>query len=179
MKHFRRFRALWVAPLLLASGLLAASLDVRLVEAVKNSDKVAIQKLLPQQIDLNASDADGSTALDWAVRRDDLETANLLIGRGADVKTANRYSVTPLSLACVNGNTAMIEALLKAGADPNTTLPGGESALMTASRTGKVAAVKMLLTHGANVNFGESKRGQTALMWAAAEGNTSTVEELV
>jgi ankyrin repeat protein len=179
MKHFRRSRGLWVAPLLLASGLLAASLDVRLVEAVKNSDKVAIQKLLPQQIDLNASDADGSTALDWAVRREDLETANLLIGRGADVKTANRYGVKPLSLACVNGNAAMIEALLKAGADPNTTLAGGESALMTASRTGKVAAVKMLLTHGANVNFAESKRGQTALMWAAAEGNTSTVEELV
>ncbi len=50
---------------------------------------------------------------------------------------------------------------------------------MTAARTGKVDAVKVLLDHGANVNFKESVRGQTALMWAAAEGNTAVVEELV
>jgi len=176
--HLRCSSGLWMAPLVLAGSLLAASLDVRLVEAVKNSDKAAIQTLLPQHIDVNATDTDGSTALHWAVRRDDLETANLLLGRGADVKVANRYGVTPLSLACVNGNAAMIESLLEAGADPNTTLPGGESALMTAARTGKVAAVKVLITHGANVNFAETRRGQTALMWASAEGNTATVEEL-
>jgi uncharacterized protein len=178
VQHLRCSSGLWLASLVSAGSLLAASLDVRLVEAVKNSDKAAIEALLPQHPDLNAADTDGSTALHWAVRRDDLETTNLLLRGGANVKTANRYGVTPLSLACVNGNAAMIEALLAAGADPNSTLPGGESALMTAARTGKVAAVKVLLTHGANVNFAEGRRGQTALMWAAAEGNTAAVEEL-
>src|SRR5579864_4548127 len=173
------FRGLWIAPLVLATSLLAASTDVRLVNAVKNADKGAIQTLLPQHVDLSATDTDGSTALHWAVRQDDVETANLLIGSGASVKAANRYGVTPLSLACLNGNAAMIESLLKAGADPNSSLPGEESALMTASRTGKVDAVKVLIAHGANVNFKESKRGQTALMWAAAEGNTAVVQELV
>ena len=176
----RRFSALWIASVALATSLLAAtSTDVRLVEAVKNSDKGAIQTLLPQHIDLSAAETDGSTALHWAVRRDDLETAGLLIRGGADVKTANRYGVTPLSLACLNGNAAMIELLLKAGADPNAALPGQETALMTAARTGKVDAVKVLIAHGADVNFKESKRGQTALMWAAADGNTATVEMLV
>jgi uncharacterized protein len=172
-------RYLWIAPLIFAPCLCAASLDAQLVEAVKNSDKAAIQKLLPQHIDLNAADQDGSTALQWAVRRDDLGTADLLIRGGADVKAASRYGVTPLSLACINGNAAMVELLLKAGADPNSALPGGESALMTASRTGKADAVKVLIKHGANVNFAEGRRGQTALMWAAAEGNTDTVGELV
>lgn len=179
MTHLRPFRGLWIAPMVLASNLLAASLDLRLVEAVKNSDKAAIQTLLPQHIDLSAADPDGSTALHWAVRRDDLETANLLIRGGANVKAANRYGVTPLSLASVSGNAAMIESLLKAGADPNSTLPGGETALMTAARTGKVDAVKVLVTHGADVKYAESRRGQTALMWAAAEGNTGVVEELI
>ena len=50
---------------------------------------------------------------------------------------------------------------------------------MTAARTGKVDAVKVLIAHGADVNFKESRRGQTALMWAAADGNTAVVEELV
>jgi ankyrin repeat protein len=180
MTHLKSFRGLWIAPLLWAASLLpAASLDSRLLDAVKNSDKVAVQALLPQHIDLSVADTDGSTALHWAVRHDDLDTANLLIRSGANVKAANRYGVTPLSLACLNGNAAMIESVLKAGADPNAALPGGETALMTAARTGKVDAVKVLLTHGANVNFAESRRGQTALMWAAAEGNTAVVEELV
>jgi uncharacterized protein len=169
----------WISPVVFATSLLAASNDVRLLEAVKNSDKAAIQELLPQHVDLSAADTDGSTAMHWAVRRDDLETVNLLIRNGADVKTANRYGVTPLSLACVNGNAAVIESLLNAGADANTALPGGETALMTAARTGKVAAVKVLIAHGADVKFKEGQRGQTALMWAAAEGNTASVEELV
>jgi ankyrin repeat protein len=174
-----RVRCFWISPLVLATSLVAASNDVRLLEAVKNSDKAAIQKLLPQHIDLSAADTDGSTALHWAVRRDDLDTVNLLIRGGANVNAANRYGVTPLSLACVNGSSDVIESLLTAGADANTALPGGETALMTAARTGKVAAVKVLIAHGADVKFKESQRGQTALMWAAADGNTAVVEELV
>ncbi len=177
--HLRCCNALWITLVATATGLVAASSDVRLVEAVKNSDKSAVHALLPQHVDLNAVDTDGSTALHWAVRRDDLETAASLIRSGANVKAANRYGVTPLSLACVSGNAAMIEVLLKAGADPNSALPGGETALMTASRTGKADAVKVLISQGANVNFKDPLRGQTALMWAAAEGNTAAVRELV
>ena len=43
--------------------------------------------------------------------------------------------------------------------------------LMTAARTGKVDAVRVLLTRGADVHAKEPRRGQTALMWAAAEGH--------
>ena len=56
---------------------------------------------------MNASQADGATALSWAAHRDDLETAQLLIRAGANVKAANDYGVTPLSLACGNGNAAV------------------------------------------------------------------------
>ena len=179
MTHLRCFSGLSIASAICATSLLAASTDVRLVQAVKNSDKAAIETLLPQHIDLSATDTDGSTALHWAVRQNDLETTNLLLRGGADVKMANRYGVTPLSLACLNGNAAIIESLLKAGADPNGALPGGETPLMTAARTGKVDAVKAVIAHGADVNFKEARRGQTALMWAAADGNTAVVEELV
>ncbi|MBI3471384.1 MAG: ankyrin repeat domain-containing protein, partial [Candidatus Solibacter usitatus] len=123
--------------------------------------------------------ADGTTALHWAAHQEDLETAELLVRAGANVKAANRYGVTPLSLACTNGNGAMVDLLLKAGADPNTSLPGGETALMTAARAGKVEAVKSLLSHKADGHAQESRRGQTALMWAAAEGHVEVVEALI
>ena len=78
--------------------------------------------------------------------------------------------VRPLSLACANGNTELVELLLKAGAGANTTLPGGETVLMTAARTGRIGAVRALLAHKADVNAKERK-GQTAMIWAAAEGH--------
>src|SRR5207244_10376909 len=111
-------------------------------------------------------------ALHFAVQRDNLDIADLLIAAGANVKAASRYNVTPLSLAATNGSASMIERLLKAGADANATSEQGQTALMTAALTGKVDAIKILLAHGAKVNEKEPVKTQTALMWAAYEGNT-------
>ena len=69
----------------------------------------------------------------------------------------------------------MIELLIEAGADANAASPDGETPLMVAARTGKVDAVRALLAHGANPNTAESWRGQTALMWAAAEGHAAVI----
>src|SRR5207249_1563305 len=82
----------------------AAERDVRLVEAVKAGDKAAASSLLRQHVNVNASEPDGTTALHWAVRQDDLQLAGQLIAAGADVKGANRYGVTALYLASVNGS---------------------------------------------------------------------------
>jgi uncharacterized protein len=165
-----------VLSLTIGSPLFAA--ETRLADAVEKSDRAAIRTLLKQHAEVNASQADGMTALHWAARLDDVETAKALADAKANVNATNRYGVTPLSLACQNGNTAMAELLLAHGADPNTTLRGGESVLMTAARTGKVGPVKALLSRGAIVDAKE-RRGQTALMWAAADGHAEVVELLI
>jgi ankyrin repeat protein len=165
----------------LAGSLVSSSTwaaDSRLADAAKKDDRKAVRALLDQRADVNAPQADGTTALHWAAHQDDLETAQLLLQAGANANAANRYGVTALSLACTNGNGAMVELLLKAGADASTALPGGETPLMTASRTGKVEAVRALLAKGVNVEAKET-RGQTAIVWAAAEGNVEAVEELI
>jgi ankyrin repeat protein len=126
-----------------------------------------------------AQAASVDTPLHRAAYEDDLASAQALIQKGADVKAANLYGVTPLSLACTNGNTSMIKLLLKAGADPNAALPGGETALMTAARSGHVDAVKALIAGGADVKAREDRRKQTPLMWAAAEGHVDVVKELI
>ena len=162
-----------------AGGGEAAGRDDALVDAVKAADTVAAHALLQQGHDVDAREADGTTALHWAVYRDDQATVELLIRADADVRAANRYGVEPLSLAAVNGNAAIIDTLLKAGASPNTAMAGGETALMTAARTGRVEAVKVLVAHGADVNAQEDAKGQTALMWAAAENNAAVVAALI
>jgi uncharacterized protein len=169
----------WALPILLFVSITAQAAAVRLVDAVKSRDKAAIRTLLNQRVDVNAAEADGTTALHWAARADDLETVDLLIKAGANVKAKNRYGMTALHQACANGDARIVESLLKAGADPNSALPEGETALMTAARTGNVDTVKTLIDHGAQVNAKEAWRGQTPLMWAAAEGNSDVIRLLL
>jgi ankyrin repeat protein len=165
--------------LLAGFGVHAIAADTRLVTAVKKNDRATVAALLQQKVDVNSSEADGTTALHWAVRADDLETADRLIRAGAEVKKANRYGITPLYLAGVNGSASMIDKLLKAGADANEVSTEGETALMTAARTGNVAAAKVLLDAGAKVDARETWQGQTALMWAVAQKHTDMVKELI
>jgi len=150
-----------------------------LIEAVKKQDVQAVRTLLKQQGNINATEADGFTALHWAAQRNDMQLVELLLGAGANAKASTRYNITPLYLAAVNGSTAVIERLLKAGADANGTSQEGQTMLMTAALSGKADAVRLLLTHGAKIDTKEPYRGQTALMWAAAEGNTAAVDVLL
>jgi ankyrin repeat protein len=173
-----RFGAAGLVWLLLAGSAAVAQSGAPLADAVQKKDRAKVAALLKQDVDVNASQADGMTALHWAVYHDDMPTATLLVKAGANAKAGNRYDVTPLSLACTNGNTEIVELLLKAGAGADTTLRGGETALMTAARTGKVGPVKALLSRGAKVNA-KDRKGQTALMWAAAEGHADVVSTLL
>lgn len=129
--------------------------------------------------DVNAREADGSTALLWAVHRADIEQARKLIRAGADVSIANNYGATPLMQAATVGDAAMLKLLLQAGADVESSNDEGQTALMAVARTGNVEAAKVLLSKGADVNAKEHWGGQTALMWAAAQRQPEMVKLLV
>jgi ankyrin repeat protein len=151
-----------------------------LADAAMARNALTVRSLLQKKADVNAPQVDGTTALHWAVRYDDLDTADLLIRSGARVSTANREGVTPLQLAAMNGSASMIDKLLKAGAEANAALtPSGDTALMMAARTGTPEAITVLLEAGANVNAKESWGGTTALMWAASEQHTAAVKLLL
>ena len=58
--------------------LAAAVLALRaapLVDAVKSGDKAAAIALIDKRADVNAPEADGTTALHWAVHQNDLDLA--------------------------------------------------------------------------------------------------------
>jgi ankyrin repeat protein len=150
-----------------------------LVDAVKAGDKAAALALIDKRVDVNAPEADGTTALHWAVHQNDLDLAERLIRAGAKVNAKNDYGATPMSEAAVTGTAAIIETLLKAGADVESPNPDGQTALMVVARTSRVDAAQALLRHGAKVNAVEQWRGQTALMWAAAQSQPAMVKALV
>lgn len=164
--------------LLSAQSLTAASSDI--ADAAMNRNKDAVRSLLQKKANVNAPQVDGTTALHWAVRADDLETADLLIRAGANVSAENRAGVTPMQLAAINGNALILERLIKAGANPNASLSKfGDTALMLAARTGKADAIKALLDSGAQINAVETWGGTTPLMWAVSERNLDAVKMLI
>jgi ankyrin repeat protein len=165
---------------LLSVANLQAAVGSDLADAAMNGNKDVVRSLLQKKADVNGAQVDGTTALHWAVRADDLETVDLLIRAGANVSTANREGVTPMQLAAINGSAPMIEKLVKAGANPNASLSKfGDTALMLASRTGRLDAVKLLLDNGAQVNAVETWGGTTALMSAVSERHLDMVKLLI
>jgi ankyrin len=160
------------------SPLHAAGSEV--ADAVLQGKKEVVRALLQKGVDVNVPQIDGTTALHWAVRADDLEMTDLLLRAGARASATNRDGATPMQLASLNGSAAMIGRLLKAGVDANAPLSSsGDTALMLAARTGKPEAVKLLLDSGAKVDARESWGDTTALMWAVAEGNHAVVRLLI
>jgi len=157
---------------------LLATGPLPLIDAVKNVDREAVRSLLKQGANVNATQADGATALHWASYRDDLESADLLIRNGANVNARNDLGATPLWAACQNGSESMVGRLLTAGANPNAALLLGETPVMVAARSGSPAVVELLAAQGANVNA-RAARGQTALMWAVAQKHPEVVKVLI
>ena len=170
-------KRLFVFLLLSTVGFCAARSEV--AEAAARGDKEVVRKLVEQHADVSVPQADGATALHWAVFRSDRDLVDLLLRAGANAKAANREGSTPLWLAGINGDAAIIASLIAAGADPNEKLPLGRTPLMAAARTGNVDAVKVLLDHGANVNAAETLKGTTAIMWAADEGHAGAIKLLI
>jgi ankyrin repeat protein len=167
-----------IAVLVALAGTAVAAERPALVEAAKNGDRAAIRALIQKKADVNAADADGTTALHWAAYRDDLDSVDLLLKAGANVNAANDLGATPLWNAGMNAGAPIVKRLLEAGANPNLALLAGETPLMVASRSGKAETVDLLLRKGANPNA-RAARDQTALMWAASQRHSAVVKVLL
>lgn len=170
-------RAFQIAGLIVALGLPVAGAPP-IAELAENERWSELKSAIDETDDLSKPQADGMTALHWAIWYEEVSASLLLIESGANVNAKNRYGVSPLALACTSGNAVIVRSLLKAGADAKEEIVGGETVLMRAARTGKLAAVDALIDAGADANAKERK-GQTAIMWAAAEGHHQIVRRLI
>jgi uncharacterized protein len=170
---------LGLASCALAGVALAAPSGPSLVDLAQSGQTQPALAAIESGADVNAASDDGSTALLWAVHHDDRVLVERLLKAHADAKAANHYGTTPLAQAAVSEDPALIELLLKAGADPDAADPDGQTPLMVVAHTSNVKAAEVLLHNGAHVDATEKARGQTALHFAAAEGQPEMVRELL
>jgi ankyrin len=109
----------------------------------------------------------GLTALVFASREGDLESARVLLDAGADVNQATEYGWTPLLVATNNRNYRLGSLLLERGANPNIANKGGWTPLYLATDNRNIEGgdypvpradmdhleyIKLLLAKGADTN---------------------------
>ena len=105
----------------------------------------------PAEWVMRTLDRGGSTALMFAARQGDLESAKLLLAAGANPNETGPDGMTALVLASYSGHGDVAAFLLSKDASPNAG-DAGYTALHTAVLRGDVELVKTLLKYGANPN---------------------------
>ena len=93
----------------------------------------------------------GSTALLFAARNGDVETARALVDAGADVDDTAAAGTSALVIAAHSGHGALGVYLLEQGAHPNAA-DAGYTALHAATLRSQVELAAALLEHGADVD---------------------------
>jgi ankyrin len=133
-----------VVKVLLAHG---ADLSLR---SAKWSQMMAVPPhgYLPYNREIPAGD---ETALLFAARVGDLESAKLLVAAGANVNDADAWGVSALTLAAHSGFTPLVEFLLDKGSDPSA-MRAGFAPIHEAIMRRDEPMVAALLAHGADAN---------------------------
>lgn len=139
--------------------------ELKLFQAVARGDQVMVRRLLLTGVNPNAV-RQRQTALQLAVKREELEVAELLVDGGAKFSSGGK-SLSGLFLQEINlNNTRAAEFLLRHGADANAAFYGDATVLCIAAAHGNVELMHVLLNHGADGNF-VGKNGNTPLISAA------------
>jgi ankyrin repeat protein len=113
------------------------------VEAVSPHGRLEYNRAIPYGRD---------TALMFAARSGDLESARLLLAAGAKVDDTDAWGVSATALAAHGGHAELVEFLLDKGADPNAA-GAGFAPLHVAIMRRDERMVTALLSHGADPNL--------------------------
>jgi ankyrin repeat protein len=111
--------------------LIGTSSTTAIAGAVRLGNLAVARKLLDMGVPADELERSGITLLDRAVLGNQVEIAQLLIARGADVNRADKIGFTPLLYAASIdfGDSAMMDLLLKSGAHADVRTKDGLTAL--------------------------------------------------
>jgi ankyrin repeat protein len=165
---------------LAAASSVAASAQETLADLIRSGHREAVLAAITSpDIEIDAKEPDGSTALMWATYKVDHELVRALLKAGAKANVTNNFGSSPLAEAVKLGDVELVRVLLEAGADADSPNQDNQTALMLASSIGSLPIAQLLIGKRADVNAVEGFRGQTALMWAAAENHPQIVDLLL
>ena len=135
--------------------------------------------LLKAGADPNLANDLRMTPLSRACTKANAALVEQLLNAGALPNTAIATGETPLITCAGTGSAAAVRALIARGADVNATEPAQhQTALMWAASEGHSEVVKALIDHGADLQA-RTKKGFSALHFAARTGDIDTAQLLL
>lgn len=164
-----------IADMLIVKG---APVDAFTAAALGLTSKLKIM-LADGEASLPEHSVDGWTVLHLACFFGHPETAEMLIGLGANVRdqSANAMANQPLHAAAAGRNKECVSQLLAGGADVNAQQHGGYTALHSAAANGDVEITRILLAHEADASI-QSEKGQTPADMAREKGHDEILDLL-
>ena len=151
---------------------------ISLIDACYYGDLDRVKGLLNADVDINARDKDGVTALAYASDRGHMAIVRILLANNADVNTRSNIGSTALMNASYMGHVGIVNNLIARGADVNAQSNNGTTALMNAAAQGYREIVKILLANDANVDACD-ECGLNALWNAISSGHCDIVKILI
>ncbi|HWK52860.1 MAG TPA: ankyrin repeat domain-containing protein, partial [Hyphomicrobiales bacterium] len=101
----------WLLCTALAAPPAALAQDASLADLIQRGDP-AVAEMLRVGMDVNQRQADGTSALHWAVYRNDVALVQQLLSREADPNAKNLFGSTPLMEAVKIANADTVALLL-------------------------------------------------------------------
>jgi uncharacterized protein len=146
--------------------------------AVRDNDHETLKALIKRGVNVNAVLPDSTTPLFVAIDHQDVDSVRQLIAAGARADVVDQDGNSPLALACLLGDADIITSLLDARADPTKLAQGGVPPFALCAGSTSPAVLERLLKGGQAVDQA-SAAGQTALMYAAAQGKADNIAMLL
>ena len=147
-----------------------------LCEAVRNSTRDEVQRLIDRGADPNSINSNGLFPLAIAAMHGDVELMSLLVAAGAD-PNLSKDQMTALLLAIGAGKSNAVQWLADNGANLNTTSDKGVTPLMFAVLYDQPVSAGLLLKCDADVNARNSA-GTSILVLAITGGHKSIAKKL-
>jgi ankyrin repeat protein len=163
-----------------------ASVNVRsgdgstaLLWAAHWNDVATAELLIRAEADPNIANDFGMMPLSRACTNGSAALVELLLNAGANPNTRIATGETPLMTCASTGNADAVRSLIARGADVNAKEPSQhQDALMWAASERHSNVVRLLVEAGANPRA-HTKKGFTALHFAAREGDIDSVRQLL
>lgn len=159
----------------------ALDLQRPLLHAAYSAENQDLIRLLVQhRADINATDDNGRTVLDYACYDSNQDMVGVLLSLHADTQVVDADKWSPLHSAAFRGNVRIAEMLLKEDkANINHTKTSGETALGLAIKFSHKEFVQVLLNAGADCNAVTGDEGTTPLMEAVIQPEIDIAKALL
>lgn len=164
------------------SVLLRQQFASELFTSSADGDVASIKKLLCNGIYVNTIDADGRTALQFAVHYNHMDAVLLLLSKGADPTIQTKKGNTTLHAAAANGSPLMTDILISHVKSENRsklsefvnckTSSGGSTALHVSSKAGCLKTSVQLLMNDAIYDLTNARNETPAKLAASKELKT-------